>query len=306
MRFISKSQWDSIPFIERGSNLSLDWAVLSPGYDTSTTMYYTLRNAAESIAFARLADNRPAGCGGSATTEYIHNYSRVDSKVENNISAAANGVSGVGSNISASGNNSAMQAVYSSAGNIAVAITPTVVVKQAAAISALNGTWSSTMSHGLDYRSIVFNGTNFILAGRVAADASGYIATSPDGSTWTRRVNLASTIFRSVTAGGSQVVAVTAGHGIYISNDNGVNWTQISFPSGHTNTEGICYANGQFVWIYSVNGLRYMRRCTAFSTSGSGVDTTVYATYRIPGSGAWGELTNRIVYNNGLYSANGR
>ena len=83
----------------------------------------------------------------------------------------------------------------------------------------------------------------------VAVGSSGFILTSPDGTSWTSKTSGTSNSLRGITYGNSTFVTV-GDSGSILTSSNGTSWT--SRTSGTSNQlEGITYRNSTFVTVGS-------------------------------------------------------
>ena len=118
--------------------------------------------------------------------------------------------------------------------------------------------WTSgTSLSGLSSSDIImYGGDKFIILG------SNYIFYSSDGVTWTKNSLPVSANRWFSSAYGNGIFVAVSYYGQSMYSNNGINWTQMSMPSG--NWHSITYGDGKFVAV----GISNNMVCTAHSTDG--------------------------------------
>jgi hypothetical protein len=122
----------------------------------------------------------------------------------------------------------------------------------------------------------------------VAVGSGGAILTSPNGSTWTRRVVDSKNELFDVAYNGSILVAV--GTISILTSSDGISWTKQSSPNYSLN--GICWSGSQFIAVgdggyiaTSVNGTSWVQRTTSYNSSLKSVISSSMLTVAIGMSG---------------------
>lgn len=113
-------------------------------------------------------------------------------------------------------------------------------------------TWTSgSFATNGNMYAVCHDGSNFIAAGaRYSFDAPAgwraYIATSPDGATWTQRYWAGTTLNHIVTGGGTSLA--WNNNGLMLRSVDGMNWGPVTFPvtASMRRIGGIAYGNGVF------------------------------------------------------------
>lgn len=157
----------------------------------------------------------------------------------------------------------------------------------------------------------------------VAVGASGKIATSPDGATWTSRTSGTTSALSSVCYGNGVFVAI--GQSTLLTSPDGITWTGGTATQAN-NQSSIAYGNGIYV-IASTSGSSVYRSTNLTSwagysannnlsdvTYGSGlfVVTGSGGTYTSPDGITWtsrtgpGTTPNDIIFGNGMFVAVGQ
>lgn len=148
-------------------------------------------------------------------------------------------------------------------------------------ISTNNGTnWSSS---SLNYKSVYSLSLNGNIA--FAGTGSGVYYSSDSGYTWTQ-TSLNNELVYSLAVSGSNVFAGTELHGVFVSEDNGVSWTQRNEGLGNITIHSLRIANNYLFAGASANGVyrRQIGNLVGLITKSNEIpeNTSLYQNYPNP------------------------
>ena len=154
-----------------------------------------------------------------------------------------------------------------------------------AGVTVTSGTGKTDVAFGTVFDSGI---ERFVLI----SDADRDIATSDNGSTFTRRVDaLPSTGFTSICHGAGKWLAIKRGSDATAYSTDGITWTTGTLPSS-SNWEDVTFGNGRFIAISSAD------RKSAYS-----LDGITWVAVTLPDDGSGGNVAyNKIAYGQGQFA----